>query len=67
MNPIEINHKAMEALSEGEFLAAQKLFYENAKRFPSHETISDIIYIRKVWSVRTGKREAAINLVCITC
>lgn len=64
MNPIEINHKAMEALSEGEFLAAQKLFYENSKRFPSHETYHNLGYYlySEGLESQNGKRRSGYQL-----
>lgn len=41
---IERNQRALVLLSKGRFVEAQKMFFENARRFPSHETYHNLGY-----------------------
>ena len=40
----EINHKAMTELCNQNFVGAQKLLFENAKKNPCHETFNNLGY-----------------------
>ena len=44
MTIVENNQKALIALSKGHFSEAQKLLFENARHFPTHETYHNIGY-----------------------
>ena len=60
----EINQKAMDALRRQNFAEAQHLFFENAKRNPSHKTYNNLGYylISEGLECKGGKVRNALKL-----
>jgi len=60
----ETNRKAMNALSQQNFTEAQHLFFENAKRNPSHQTYNNLGYylISEGLECKGGKVRNALKL-----
>ena len=44
MNTFEINHQALNELSKQNWMEAQRLFFDNAKKNPTHETYNNLGY-----------------------
>ena len=64
MKPQEINEKALAFLANQDWKTAQELFYENARKFPSHKTYNNLGFflIREGLLCKNGTQRNALKL-----